>query len=116
MRRGFLISAALVLAASGGSSLVAGQAIAASPAGLAPAPAASSRPGVLLVCNGSSAQCPAIPRAADGQHLHLAAALADQAASPAQGEPLFDRALTRILTGLLPHLTDRGYLPPVFRR
>ena len=41
--------------------------------------------------------------AADGQHPQLAAALADQpAADPAGGEPLFDRAMTRILTGLLP--------------
>lgn len=39
--------------------------------------------------------------AAAGQHPQLAAALADQpAGDPA--EPLFDRALTRILTGLLP--------------
>ena len=43
--------------------------------------------------------------AAGGQHPHLAAALADQ---PSQGdaaqqqEPLFDHAMTRILTGLLP--------------
>jgi AcrR family transcriptional regulator len=41
---------------------------------------------------------------AAGQHPHLAAALADQ---PAEGdlalqEPLFDRAMTRILAGLLP--------------
>jgi AcrR family transcriptional regulator len=42
--------------------------------------------------------------AAAGQHPHLAAALADQPApgDPAQAEPLFERALTRILTGLLP--------------
>jgi AcrR family transcriptional regulator len=42
--------------------------------------------------------------AADGDHPHLAAALADQpaAADPAQHEPVFDRAMTRILTGLLP--------------
>jgi hypothetical protein len=42
--------------------------------------------------------------AAAGQHPHLAAALADQPADgdPAQQEPLFDRAMTRILTGLLP--------------
>ena len=42
--------------------------------------------------------------AAAGQHPHLAAALADQPAGgdPAQDEPLFDRAMTRILTGLLP--------------
>jgi hypothetical protein len=43
---------------------------------------------------------------------HLAAALADQPAEgdPAQPEPLFDRAMTRILTGLLPPVrtaTDR---------
>jgi AcrR family transcriptional regulator len=41
--------------------------------------------------------------AADGRHPHLAAALADPAAGPPDGqEPLFDRAMTRILTGLLP--------------
>jgi AcrR family transcriptional regulator len=42
--------------------------------------------------------------AAAGQHPHLAAALADQPAGgdPAADEPLFDRAMTRILTGLLP--------------
>ena len=38
-----------------------------------------------------------------GAHPQLAAALADQPAGPAAGqEPLFDRAMTRILTGLLP--------------
>jgi len=36
---------------------------------------------------------------AGGQHPHLAAALAG---APAPAEPLFDRAMTRILTGLLP--------------
>jgi len=36
---------------------------------------------------------------AGGQHPHLAAALAE---APAPAEPLFDRAMTRILTGLLP--------------
>jgi AcrR family transcriptional regulator len=42
--------------------------------------------------------------AADGQHPHLAAALADQPAdlNPAPQDPLFDRAMTRILTSLLP--------------
>jgi AcrR family transcriptional regulator len=40
--------------------------------------------------------------AADGQHPQLAAALADQPGDTAGAEPLFDRALTRILTGLLP--------------
>ena len=46
---------------------------------------------------------------AAGQHPYLADALADQPASgdparsaPAQDEPLFDRAMIRILTGLLP--------------
>jgi AcrR family transcriptional regulator len=42
--------------------------------------------------------------AAAGQHPHLAAALADQpgGGGPAPPEPLFERAMTRILTGLLP--------------
>ena len=42
--------------------------------------------------------------AAAGQHPYLAAALADQPAggAPAEHEPLFDRAMTRILTGLIP--------------
>src|SRR5258708_21847860 len=40
--------------------------------------------------------------AAAGQHPHLAAALAaDPAADPAQQGPLFDRAMTPILSGLL---------------
>jgi len=40
--------------------------------------------------------------AAAGQHPQLASALADQpAVDPAQQEPLFDRAMTRILTALL---------------
>jgi AcrR family transcriptional regulator len=43
--------------------------------------------------------------AAAGQHPHLAAALSDQRSqgdAAQQHEPLFDRAMTRILTGLLP--------------
>ncbi len=42
--------------------------------------------------------------AAAGQHPHLAAALADQPAGDGGDgqEPLFERAMTRILTGLLP--------------
>jgi hypothetical protein len=41
--------------------------------------------------------------AGDSRYPHLAAALADPAKSPTDGhEPLFDRAMTRILTGLLP--------------
>jgi AcrR family transcriptional regulator len=45
--------------------------------------------------------------AAVGRHPHLAAALADQPAGddPAQHEPLFDRAMTRVLAGLLPPRT-----------
>jgi hypothetical protein len=41
---------------------------------------------------------------ADAPAGHLADALADAAAGsdPARGEPLFDRAMARILTGLLP--------------
>jgi hypothetical protein len=41
---------------------------------------------------------------AAGQHPQLAGALADASAGgdPVQGEPLFDQAMTRILTGLLP--------------
>jgi AcrR family transcriptional regulator len=41
---------------------------------------------------------------AGGQHPHLAAALAEQSGdgAPARQDPLFDRAMTRILTGLLP--------------
>lgn len=41
---------------------------------------------------------------AGGQHPQLAGALADASAGgdPVQGEPLFDQAMTRILTGLLP--------------
>jgi AcrR family transcriptional regulator len=49
---------------------------------------------------------------AAGQHPHLAAAVAGQppAGEPAPLEPLFDRALTRILTGLLP--PAGSYRPP----
>ncbi len=57
--------------------------------------------------------------AADGHHPNLAAALADQGAGPGTEEPgagngpgpeepLFDRALTRILTGLLPPARPAG--------
>jgi Tetracyclin repressor-like, C-terminal domain len=57
--------------------------------------------------------------AAAGQHPHLAAALADQPADigPAQDEPMFDRAMTRILTGLLPPAPESSppgpWTPPV---
>jgi AcrR family transcriptional regulator len=49
---------------------------------------------------------------AAGQHPHLAAAVADQPAAGdlAPQEPLFDRAMTRILTGLLPPAGPPG--PP----
>jgi len=52
--------------------------------------------------------------AAAGAHPHLAAALTDQpaAGAPAQDAPLFDRAMTRILTGLLPPLAA----PPTAQR
>ena len=57
--------------------------------------------------------------AAAGQHPHLAAALADQGDGPADAgpadsgpaEPLFERAMTRVLTGLLPPVP-----PPAGRR
>lgn len=50
--------------------------------------------------------------AAAGQHPHLAAALADQpAADPAPQEPLFDRAMTRILNGLLAAVRPNGHSP-----
>ena len=44
-----------------------------------------------------------------GQHPHLAAAVADQPAAgePGPAEPLFDRAMTRILNGLLPTAEPR---------
>ena len=48
--------------------------------------------------------------AAAGQHPHLAAALAGQPAGgdPGEQEPMFDRAMTRILTGLLPPALPAG--------
>ena len=54
-----------------------------------------------------------LPIAADGQHPHLAAALADQPAAgdPGQQQPLFDRAMIRILTGLI----APGRTPPEAR-
>jgi AcrR family transcriptional regulator len=55
--------------------------------------------------------------AAGGQHPHLAAALADQPsqAEAAQQEPLFDHAMTRILTGLLPAARATPPGPPQAR-
>ena len=63
MRHAFWLSAAIALAVVAGSSPAAGQAIAGSRAGSAPSQADQS-PGVLLVCNGSTAACPAIASAA----------------------------------------------------
>jgi hypothetical protein len=51
MRRSFLFGAAVILAVAGGSSLAPRQAA-----------AADQTPGVLLVCNGSTAPCPAAAR------------------------------------------------------
>ncbi len=64
MRRMFLFGAALILAIAGGSGLAARPAITASPAGFATGSQASQQPGVLLVCNGSTVRCPALPRSA----------------------------------------------------
>jgi hypothetical protein len=65
MRHVFLSGAALILAIAGGSGLATQHAIAASPAGYSSGlPAASRGPGVLLVCNGSTLRCPALPRSA----------------------------------------------------
>src|SRR5215472_16562733 len=65
MRHAFLSGAALILAIAGGSSLATQQASAASQADYSSgARAASQGPSVLLVCNGSTARCPALPRSA----------------------------------------------------
>jgi hypothetical protein len=60
MRRAFLLAAILVLAFAGGSAGV----LAADRAGLSPSSAASTAPRVLLVCNGSTVHCPALPHSA----------------------------------------------------
>ena len=63
MRRSILFSMAVVLAVAGGTGLAAGQATAgqgtAGHGGAGQGVAADRRPGVLLVCNGSTAPCPA---------------------------------------------------------
>jgi hypothetical protein len=65
MRHAFLSGAALILAIAGGSGLANQHAITASPADYSSGPpAASGGPGVLLVCNGSTARCPALPHSA----------------------------------------------------
>src|SRR5215472_337504 len=65
MRHAFLSGAALILAIAGGSSLAAQPGIAARPADYSSGPGVASQgPSVLLVCNGSTAPCPALPRSA----------------------------------------------------
>jgi hypothetical protein len=65
MRHAFLSGAALILAIAGGSGMATQHAITASPADYSSGPlAASPGPGVLLVCNGSTARCPALPHSA----------------------------------------------------
>src|SRR5215469_7738557 len=65
MRRWFLSGAAVMLAIAGGSGLCAQHAIAAGRVDYSSgARAATGGPGVLLVCNGSTVRCPALPRSA----------------------------------------------------
>src|SRR6516164_4790652 len=65
MRHGILSSAALVLAIVGGPGLATQHATTASAADYSSGPrAASHGPTVLLVCNGSTVRCPALPRSA----------------------------------------------------
>jgi hypothetical protein len=65
MRHAFLSGAALILAITGGSGLAAQHTITAGPADFSSSPmAAGGGPGVLLVCNGSTVRCPALPRSA----------------------------------------------------
>src|SRR5262252_7131183 len=66
MRRAFLFGAAFIFTIAGCTSPATTQhAITTSPAGNSSGPPAASRgPSVLLVCNGSTAGCPALPRAA----------------------------------------------------
>jgi hypothetical protein len=56
MRHSFLFGAALILAVAGGAGVPASNGLAADTA-----PAASPASGVLLVCNGSTVRCPALP-------------------------------------------------------
>src|SRR5215471_16805644 len=65
MRHAFLYGAALILAIAGCTGPAARHAIPAGPSDHSPGPQAVSRgPSVLLVCNGSTVQCPALPRSA----------------------------------------------------
>ena len=63
MRHAFL-SGALILAIASGPSLASQAAAGASPADYSPGAAAAKAPSVLLVCNGSTVRCPALPRSA----------------------------------------------------
>ncbi len=65
MRHTFLSGAALIVAIAGCTSPAALHTVTASPAGLTTGPpAAGQGPSVLLVCNGSTVQCPALQRSA----------------------------------------------------
>ena len=65
MRHAFLSGAVLILAIAGCTGPATQHATTASPAGNSPgSPAASQGSGVLLVCNGSTVACPALPRSA----------------------------------------------------
>jgi hypothetical protein len=65
MRHAFFSGAALILAIAGGSSLATQHTITAGPADYSSSLMAAGRgPGVLLVCNGSTVRCPALPRSA----------------------------------------------------
>src|SRR5437868_6814941 len=65
MRGAFLFGAALIFTIAGCTSPATKHAITTSPAGDSSGPPAVSRgQSVLLVCNGSTARCPALPRAA----------------------------------------------------
>jgi hypothetical protein len=65
MRHASLFGVALILAIAGCTSPATQHATTASPAGSSSGPRAVSQgPGVLLVCNGSTVRCPALPRSA----------------------------------------------------
>jgi hypothetical protein len=65
MRHAFLFSSALIVAIAGGAGLATQHAVAASAVGSSSGPrAAGPGPRVLLVCNGSTVRCPALPRSA----------------------------------------------------
>ena len=65
MRHASLFGVALILAIAGCTGPAAQHVTTASPAGGSSGPGAASQgPGVLLVCNGSTARCPALPSSA----------------------------------------------------